>query len=66
MLNDEEGGIEISKTHCQASGKAPKTSPRQCDPRYIKLPWLQATGEEIFEKSPTQQLFTSQSAEPGK
>jgi hypothetical protein len=48
MLNREEGEKEISKTHHQASGKTPKTSPRQCDPGYIKSPWLQATGEEIF------------------
>jgi hypothetical protein len=52
MLNREEGEKEISKTHHQVSGKAPKTSPRQCDPRYIKSPWLRATREEVFEKSP--------------
>jgi hypothetical protein len=44
MLNKEEGEMEISKTHCQASGKTPKTSPRQCDPGYIKSPWLRANG----------------------
>jgi hypothetical protein len=44
--------MEISKTHRQASEKRSKTLPRQCDPGYIKLPWLQAMGEEIFKKLP--------------
>jgi hypothetical protein len=52
VLNREEGEMEISKTHRQASGKTPKTSPRQCGQGYIKSPWLRATGEEVFEKSP--------------
>jgi hypothetical protein len=35
MLNREEGEREISKTHCQALEKAPKSSPSLCDPSYV-------------------------------